>query len=460
MTVTVNGRAAAFTPLRRARQRTTLALGADDRLRFGANRVVVSASGSRGGRQVVRRTIRLRRGAPLVGVRVGVTAARAGAAAGRPGMPLRLDARSSRASARGRLTYRWRVVAGPRRARARLLGATSARPRLVASHPGRYQLALTVRERSRRAAGRPAAAAAATCGPASATAARALPSGPLPHATTASGQPVASAPLDLLPAPARALETVAPVSTPRGQLPGGSVAPARDSAGAGCATRYVAVEVAPSAGPLGVAFDSRAVVGGRTGVRIGQSFYATPQTGTYAIFLDATTLGELGTQLLPPVPNSEAVADLLALAYSSRHQVLIVLTGPTFTLVKRQFESDRTAVSNEGLTEGDGVDPPRAPGQLTGWLQPSIPLDSPTPAYRLIQPDRAPIDTSAAASPTSNTIAVGSARYASELPAQRDRRLPGARARPGAAAAARHPARLRDRRPGRRRRSGRAGARC
>lgn len=410
VTVTVNGRAVSLTALRRARQRTAISLGADDRLRFGANRVVVRATGFGGGRQLVRRTLQLRRGAPLVGVRVGGTAARAGAVAGRPAAPLRLDARSSRPSARGRLSYRWRVVAGPRRARARLIGATTARPRLVASHPGRYQLALTVREASRGKLAR-----AAACGSSHPVG---MAAGPIPRATTSSGQPVASAPLELLPAPARALETIAPVSTPRGQLPGGSAAPAADSAGAGCATQYVAVEVAPSAGPLGVAFDSRAVVGGRTGVRIGQSFYATPANARYAIFLDATTLGELGTQQLPPAVNAEQFADLIGAVYAVSHQVLIVLTGPDFTLVKRLNESDRTAVSNEGLTEGDGVDPPRAAGQLTGWLQRSIPLDSPTPAYRLIQPDRASIDTSSAASPTSNTIAVGGARYASELPAQ------------------------------------------
>ncbi len=93
-------------------------------------------------RQLVRRTVRLRRGSPLVGVRAvaragagaagragaGAASPRAGAAAamrgtgdGRVGVPLRLDARSSRASGGGRLSYRWRVVAGPRRARARLL---------------------------------------------------------------------------------------------------------------------------------------------------------------------------------------------------------------------------------------------------------------------------------------------------------------------------------------------------
>lgn len=398
VTVTVNGRALPVAALRRPRQRTTVALGADDRLRFGVNRVVVRASGLRGGRQLVRRTLRLRRGAPLVGVRVGPS--------------LRLDARSSRASAGGRLRYRWRVVAGPRRARARLVGAATARPRLVASHPGRYQLALTVREARPGARARSAAAAGCAVGQATGLAA-----GPIPPQATASGQPIATAPLDLLPAPANALETIAPASTPRGQLSPGSAPPAPDSAGRGCATQYVAVEVEPAAGPIGVAFDSRATVGGQTGVRIGQSFYAIPQ-GPYAIFLDATTLGELGTAQLPPTGNAEAFADLIGFQYIARHQVLIVVTGPGYTVVKRLGESDDTAISNKQLSEGDGTSAPRAPGQLTGWLQSSIPLDQVTPTYRLVQPDRAPIETSAAASPTSNTIAVGDARYTSELPAQ------------------------------------------
>ncbi len=153
-------------------------------------------------------------------------------------------------------------------------------------------------------------------------------------------------------------------------------------------------------------------------MRIGQSFYATPPTGAYAIFLDATTLGEARHPADPAGRQRRAVRrSRSAPSHAISHQVLIVLAGPNSTLVKRLNESDETAISNEGLTEGDGVELPRAPGRLIGWLQPSIPLDSPTPAYRLVQPDRMPIDTSVAAAPGSNTIAVGAARYTSELPA-------------------------------------------
>ncbi len=145
-------------------------------------------------------------------------------------------------------------------------------------------------------------------------------------------------------------------------------------------------------------------------MRIGQSFYALPQNQRYAIFLDAATLGELGTATLPPAVNAEAYADLLAIPYTLRHQVLIVLAGPDFTPRQALRRGRRHRDLQRGASRGDGTSAPRAPGQLTGWLQPSIPLDSPTPAYRLVQPDRAPIETSAAATATSNTIAVGAAR--------------------------------------------------
>ncbi|MDW5597899.1 hypothetical protein VSS74_26330, partial [Conexibacter stalactiti] len=147
-TVVVNGRALRTPLLRRARQRTVIQLGATHGLRFGANRVVVRATGFDGGRQIVRRTVRIGRGSPLVGARVRGSALQ--------GTPIQLDAGATR-SQRGRPVYRWRVVAGPRRASARLRGAATARPRLVASHPGRHQLPLTAPER-----GRPARTAATT----------------------------------------------------------------------------------------------------------------------------------------------------------------------------------------------------------------------------------------------------------------------------------------------------------
>ncbi|MDW5598374.1 hypothetical protein VSS74_28705, partial [Conexibacter stalactiti] len=258
------------------------------------------------------------------------------------------------------------------------------------------------------------ARAAATCAPAAASAT--LPTTPLLPLSTPGGQPIASAPLELLPAPARTLTTIEPLSTPSGQPPAGAAAPAPTTAAPSCTTQFVGVDVGVVAGPLGVAFDSRATVGGRSGVRIGQSFYATPANGSYAIFLDAATLGELGTAIVPAGANAEGYATALALAYALQHQVLIVLSGPDFTLVKRFGEGDDTAISNEGLVEGDGSGAVGAPGQLTGWLQRSIPLDTLTPTYRLVQPDRVTIDTSAAATASGNTIAVGGATYASALP--------------------------------------------
>ncbi|MEX2253269.1 MAG: hypothetical protein WD649_03880 [Thermoleophilaceae bacterium] len=111
-------------------------LSASYGLRYGVNRLrVLVAEPGRGRFAVVRRRFRIRRSKHL-------------AAAGRdrkarPGRHIRLDGRRSRAARGGRLRYRWRVVAKPRRPRA-------ARPLLVPDRPGRYVVRLTVRRGSRR----------------------------------------------------------------------------------------------------------------------------------------------------------------------------------------------------------------------------------------------------------------------------------------------------------------------
>lgn len=119
----------------------TLALAADERLRFGRNRLTVTAVDRAGGRvEVERRTLLITRRAPLAG-------------AGRDrrataGRALRLDGGRSRAAGRpSALRYRWRIVARPRGSRAVLRDAGARRPRLTPDRPGRYRLRLTVSER-------------------------------------------------------------------------------------------------------------------------------------------------------------------------------------------------------------------------------------------------------------------------------------------------------------------------
>ncbi|MCW2953871.1 MAG: hypothetical protein JWQ48_3041 [Conexibacter sp.] len=401
-TVTVNGRRLA-TPLRlRAKQLTVVSLGTTAGVRFGRNRIVVQARGTGDRTQVVRRSVLVRRGAPLVGVTLPNRP--------RQGDAIRLDARATRASGHGRLRFRWRVVGAPRRAHARLVGATSARPRLLADHPGRYQLALTVTETG----GRGGHARAAASGCAVAAAAGTTPGGPLMDLTTPSGQPIASTPLPLL--AASSLETIRPSSTPRGQLPAGTLTPA-PQVGNGCTTQSLPLELAPTSAPLGVAFDSRATVDGQTCVRVGESFYAIPANRAYVLFLDASTLEELGTSFVPSGADPQTWAMLTGAQYVAQHQVLAVITGPGSTIVQGIFDSPATAARNEGLTESNGSGSIGQPGEMTGWLQQTVPLlAGGAKVYRFVSPDRVSIETSGSATARSNTIALGGASYPGSLP--------------------------------------------
>ncbi len=132
-------------------RRRVARVGADDGLRYGVNRLRVTAA-AMGGR-VLTRTLRFRiaRDRPLAGA--------GGAPPIQAGTTVRLDGRSSRAMGGGRLRYRWRIVGRPRGSHARLLGAGRSRPRLITDRPGHYRVALTLTESTR---GRRGAARAST----------------------------------------------------------------------------------------------------------------------------------------------------------------------------------------------------------------------------------------------------------------------------------------------------------
>lgn len=323
--VSVNGRVVRSRGLALRRgQRVRYALGAAERVRFGRNAIVVVARARDGRRQVLRRTVVVRRDAPLVGVR------RAGAAVA--GRATRLDGRGSRAARGGRLRYRWRIVRAPRGARATLRAAASARPRLIASVPGRYHVALTVTEerggRRSRAAGGAAGATAAQPAPEQAAAAQttacaiaptAIPSGGAP--TAANGTAATSTPTAQL--GPRALT----VARPQAARPAAPAGPAALSASAGCATAVATVDVMPNDDALGVAFDSRVTQAGTTGVRVGTSLYALPQRGALLVLLDAQTL-ELLYQWTDPTPSPLLNAQIFAADYAQQgHDVLIVSAG-------------------------------------------------------------------------------------------------------------------------------------
>jgi hypothetical protein len=111
-------------------------------VRFGRNRFVVRVRYPSGQRRIVR-VFTVSRERPL---------AAAGSDRHLPGPGrVQLSAVGSMPAHGGSLRYRWLIVRKPAGSRARLLGATSRRARLITDRPGTYMLHLVLRERTRRA---------------------------------------------------------------------------------------------------------------------------------------------------------------------------------------------------------------------------------------------------------------------------------------------------------------------
>jgi hypothetical protein len=402
--IRVNGHRAHLRPLLRRGQHRTYSLDAADGLRFGPNTIVFELRPRKGKRLRISREATVSRTAPLPAI---VQPRRAVA-----GQAVRLDARGSRAARGGDLGYRWRIVRAPRGAHATLRGASKRRPRLLATVPGRYRLALTVRER---AGGKGAGArtSASAC---------ALPGSP--PASLRKGDrrgPLASLPLAQLPTGALTVNR-------RGRAKPGSAGP--DSrAAAGCATDVEDVKLKPNAMPIGVAFDSRAEYEGQTGIRIGTEFFTLPAAGEGARFvlLDAETLEVLYSATASVGLSAQRYVESLAVAWGGQHNVLIVASGlegccpndaedsrQGFTLVENYTPNGGTPSENQGQPLSEGA----ARGQQRGWLQPGIPLDGAPALYALVSPDRVPFDTQASGGAVNaNTIVVGGQSYPVSLPA-------------------------------------------
>lgn len=117
-------------------------LAAHNGLRFGRNRLTVTAFNRDGWYGRVRRIFRIRRTQPLVGAGRDRRMRKGGA--------VLLDGRSTRAAHRGRrLKLRWEIVSRPKGSTARLTRATSQRPRLRPDISGRYTIRLHATERRR-----------------------------------------------------------------------------------------------------------------------------------------------------------------------------------------------------------------------------------------------------------------------------------------------------------------------
>ena len=131
----LNGHPARSSFERRGRGRWVAHLGVKDGLRFGANRLVVTAFTRSGLYARVENSFEVGRGRPLVDAGRDMIAV--------VGRPVRPDGMLTRAAPGRRLALRWRVVGRPRGRRPRLLNATSARPRLITRVNGTYRLALS-----------------------------------------------------------------------------------------------------------------------------------------------------------------------------------------------------------------------------------------------------------------------------------------------------------------------------
>jgi len=413
-TLTLNGRrvaAANHLVLKGARAR--LALDAADGVRFGRNRLVAQVTGTNGRRQTVRRTVAVRRDAPLPAVQT-----RGARVAGRA---IRLDGRGTRSTSLP-LDYRWRVVRAPRNAKAKLTGARTTTPRLVGSLPGRYAIALTVRQR---AAGRPSPAFAGRVG-SGCTVGAATPSAAVPAGPDA---PVASTPAADL--PAAALSVVPPTTGTVAPVPAGA-------ATAGCATHVESVDVGLNALPIGVAIDTHRTVRGVPSIVVGDQAYPLPAAGqgAAAVLLNADTLellafvSPLGTSggILGPLSAFEA-AEFAAQAYVNQGDpVLIVAAGVAGCCSTDPKDSPAgfSAIATYGSASGDpaptindgqvlGGDEDVA-GEQIGWLQRGVPLDGADALFTFVSPDRATYDTQSASTPTSNTMQINGTSYYGALP--------------------------------------------
>lgn len=399
-----------------------LQLGAHHGLRFGANRVTVALDEAGHRFQRVTRTVRIGRGAPLV------SAGRDRRSA--PGHAVVLDGSRSRGAHRGtRLVYRWQLVERPRGARARLVGETGRRPRLVARTPGRYRVRLHVVE------ARPAGdrGASRRTGARAEAAQSEQPSTPLtparPQQPSTSLTPL---PATLAPLPAT-LEPVGPVTVDD-----------------------VAVSVGPTDDPMGVPIQTIAADGA---IKVdSRSLPTAPGKWLHVVALsegDTTTLGEASF-----APTELKQAQRFVDGYRGKGALIVMTVATAQNLVhptpwqpsrKANFDwktfhaliasvgglpdspdgylslsnSHWSLIGKPGMSPGQahqsvGVTQAGLPGfqggssgrggTLNGYLQT---VNNVT--YSYVSPEMVPIDTSAPGSDlyTRNVIAIGNQSYSS-----------------------------------------------
>jgi hypothetical protein len=422
--VRLNGhRVAAVTPHRRG-ERRALVLDRADHLRFGRNQLIVAVRTRSGSKQKIRRTIVVKRNAPLPAIRQPRRVV--------TGHVARLDARRTGAAHGGRLHFRWRVIKAPRGAKVVLRGAKARRPHLVADIPGTYRVALTVKETpraggpGRRASARASAAPAG--GPGTSGSCGASGAGP-----TTVGQLPAYGPIASLPIPRLPKGTLRVVG---GKVASGPESDPVPSAEAGCATEVADVAVEPDFEPIGAAIDTRAELEETAGIRVAGSFYPFPsgeeKPGARFVLLDAGNLELIRTENVALSGSHRQVATQMVSESAPNRNVIVISSCRTgvctadtqdspagFSAIETYAGGKLTGFDeNQGQTLAPGAEA-QLRGGLEGWLHRGLPtLSSELPLFSYVSPERIPFDTEASSSATANTISVNGASYPATLPQQ------------------------------------------
>lgn len=399
-------------PPRRRGGRSTIVLDAADGVRFGRNRIAVRVRTRGGATAVVRDLVRVKRDAPLPAIQRPRRIVARDA--------VRLDGRKTRAAHGGKLSFHWEVIGAPVGARASLHGADGPRPRLIASAPGDYRVALTVNEQGKKAQ----AATASAVGDESACT---VPAMKLSSAAIQSG-PIGSTPLAQLPEGALTVVRGEQAATPE-PSPEPRAVP-------GCATTIMELQVGSNFAPIGAEVDTRAQYEGTEGIRIGDSFFPYPPNedgeGLF-ILLDASNLDVIATDTPVLDASHRYLALLLVQKQAPTGDVLVVSGARNGCCGKHEFNPTTGFSAIERFSDGEASQQPiendgpplnpfdesedRLYGQLAGWLRPGISVGGAAPGYTFVNPERFTFDTQASSSATSNTISVASGEYLATLPA-------------------------------------------
>lgn len=399
-------------PPRRRGERKVIVLDHGDGVHFGRNRIAVKVRTRAGGRARVRDVVTVRRDAPLPAIeRPRRIVARDA---------VRLDGRKTLAAHGGKLSFHWEVVGAPVGARASLRGADGPRPRLIASAPGDYRVALTVNEKGKKAQ-------AATASSVGSEPACTVPAMQLTSAPIQTG-PIGSTPLAKLPKGA--------LTVVRGDQAATSEPSPEPRAVPGCATTVKEVQVESNFAPIGAEVNTRAEYEGTNGIRVGDSFFPYPPNEdgeALFVLLNANTLNVIATDT-PVLDASHRYLSLeLVQRQAPAEEVLVVSGALAGCCSLHEFDPGTGFSAIETFSHGEerqqpieNDGPPLNPiheiegyfyGQLAGWLRPGIPLDDETPLYAFVNPERFAFNTQSASSPTSNTISVASGEFPATLPA-------------------------------------------